>query len=193
MSPDSLDLLDKSALIAIILAQAEQIRVLTGQSTALTARIAALEARLSVPQKTPDNSSLPPSSGQKPSRPAPGRKPRRGRPGVARELDPAPDHVREVYARACSDCGAALLPADQPEVHAYDHIDLPPIKPVTTRVNLHRGACPCCGKRALATPPADMPLGSPFGPGSSAWWSTCTPARWSATAGWSRCCTGCSG
>ena len=50
-------------------------------------------------------------------------------------------------------------------MHAYDHIDLPPIKPVVTRVHLHRGRCPCCGKRVAAPTPADMPPGSPFGPG----------------------------
>jgi transposase len=58
-----------------------------------------------------------------------------------------------------------LSPADQPDVFAYDLIDLPPIKPVTTRINLHKGNCPCCGKRVAAQPPADMAPGTPFGPG----------------------------
>ena len=49
-------------------------------------------------------------------------------------------------------------------MHAYDHIDLPEIKPVVTRVNIHSGHCPCCGKRIAGAPPADMPVGSPFGP-----------------------------
>ena len=84
---------------------------------------------------------------------------------MTRELDPNPDRTLEVYAKACSGCGAKLSEADQPDLQAYDHIDLPPIKPVTTRINLHRCACPCCGKRVTATPPADMPIGSPFGPG----------------------------
>ena len=50
-------------------------------------------------------------------------------------------------------------------MHAYDHIGLPPITPVTTRVQLHSGACPGCGERVAAPAPAVMPLGSPFGPG----------------------------
>ena len=158
MHPDSLGQLDKPELIALILAQAEQ-------NAALAARVAELEARLGGPPKTPDNSSLPPSTGQKSNRPEKARRRRKGRPGVARELCPDPDHVREIYAEACMGCGAALSPTDQPEVHAYDHIDLPPIKPVTTRVVLHRGACPCCQARVAAAAPADMPIGSPFGPG----------------------------
>jgi transposase len=158
MDRESLEKLDKSELIALIVALSEQ-------NAALSARVAALEARLNIPPKTPDNSSLPPSAGQKANRPEAPKPPRKGRPGVTRALCPDPDHVREVYAKACNGCGTRLSQADQPDITAYDHIDLPPIKPVTTRVHLHRGACPCCGKRVVATPPADMPAGSPFGPG----------------------------
>jgi transposase len=50
-------------------------------------------------------------------------------------------------------------------VHAYDHVELPPIKPLTTRTNLYSGDCSCCGKTVTAKAPADMPPGSPFGPG----------------------------
>jgi transposase len=49
--------------------------------------------------------------------------------------------------------------------HAYDHVEIPPIKPTTTRTNLYSGACSCCGKSVTAEAPADMPPGSPFGPG----------------------------
>jgi len=50
---------------ALILAQAEQRTVQAAQITALQAQIAALEAKLGQPPKTPDNSSLPPSTGEK--------------------------------------------------------------------------------------------------------------------------------
>ena len=43
------------------------IRAFWAQVQSLTARVAALEARLGEPGKTPDNSSLPPSRGQKPT------------------------------------------------------------------------------------------------------------------------------
>ncbi len=55
---DTLVTLSKDDLVGLIEAQASQI-------TSLAARIAELEARLSTPRKTPDNSSTPPSKGQK--------------------------------------------------------------------------------------------------------------------------------
>lgn len=48
---------------------------------------------------------------------------------------------------------------------AYDHIELPAIKPEVTRVILHGGVCPCCARKFKAPPPPDMAQGSPFGPG----------------------------
>jgi hypothetical protein len=51
---------------------------------------------------------------------------------------------------------------------AWDHVDLRPIKPITTRINLFRATCPCCKARVTAQPPADLPEGSPFGPGLKA-------------------------
>jgi hypothetical protein len=60
------------------------------------------------------------------------------------------------------------LCADQPGVFAYEHIDLRPIRPVTTRVHLHTGCCPRCKRRVAARPPVDMRPGSPFGSGIAA-------------------------
>ena len=45
---------------------------------------------------------------------------------------------------------------------------MPPIKPVTTRINLHSGVCPCCAATFTAPVPAGMEPGSPFGPGIQA-------------------------
>jgi transposase len=79
-------------LIALILAQHEQIAAQAQQISALTARVGELEAKLSAPSKTPDNSSLPPSKGQKPNLPDPAKKkPRPSRPGVARGVPERPD------------------------------------------------------------------------------------------------------
>src|SRR3954452_17126390 len=56
---------EKDALIRALWAQ---VQALWAQVQTLTARVAELEARLGVPPKTPDNSSLPPSAGQKTNR-----------------------------------------------------------------------------------------------------------------------------
>ena len=158
MDRDALLALSKDDLIALILAQAAQI-------SALTARVADLEAKLAAPPKTPDNSSLPPSKGQKANCPDRPKAPRRGRPGVARALAEDPDHVVEATLAACPHCAHPLAAADQPDVHAYDHIDLPPIRPVVTRIHRRRGVCPCCHKRVAAPAPEGFAPGSPFGPG----------------------------
>jgi transposase len=58
----------------------------------------------------------------------------------------------------------ALTSADQVGFHAYDHIELPLIHPVITRIHRHRGVCPGCRRGFSAPPPAGMSPGSPFGP-----------------------------
>lgn len=137
---------------------------LVAQNKALVARLAELEH--GKPAKTPDNSSLPPSRGQKGNvgEPTRANKTRKGRPGAARALAENPDATRDIYAERCA-CGAALAEAGQQLARAWDHVDLPPIKPITTRLNLFRGTCPCCKAGVTAQVPADMPEGSPFGPG----------------------------
>ncbi|MFL9828000.1 hypothetical protein ABTU92_24435, partial [Rhodoplanes sp. SY1] len=132
MAPETLDSLDRDGLKQLVLQLLAQNAELLAQNKNLLARIAELEARAGRPPKTPTNSSLPPSTGRKANAPdaSRGSKGRKGRPGVARALCPTPDATREIYAPACV-CGAALSPADQPRVFAYDHVDLPPVRPVT--------------------------------------------------------------
>ena len=158
MYQDDLAKLSKEELIALVLAQAAQI-------AELTRRIAELEVKLGGPPKTPDNSSVPPSQGRKPSR-AERRaaKKRKGRPGMFRALARNPDRIIESVAEVCPHCEHALTAADQSGFHAYNHIELPPIRPVITRIHRHRGVCPSCRRGFSAPPPAGMPPGSPFGP-----------------------------
>jgi transposase len=61
-------------------------------------------------------------------------------------------------------CGTGLGIKDQTLRHAYDHIDLPPIRPVVTRVRIFGRRCPGCHRRVRGEAPATMPPGSPFGP-----------------------------
>jgi transposase len=158
--------LSRDELIALILAQHAQIEAQAQQISVLTARTGELEARLARPPETPDNSSLPPSKGQKANRPdSANRLPRPSRLGMARELTEHPDKTIEATLATCPQCDRALGPADQPEIHAYDHIDLPPIRPFVTRINRHSGVCPCCRKHVAAAVPEGLEPGSPFGPG----------------------------
>jgi transposase len=158
--------LSRDELIALILAQHAQIEARAEQINVLTARIVGLEAKLATPPRTPDNSSLLPSKGQKANLPDSAEKPpRRGRPGVARALTERPDKTIEATLTACPHCNHALGPADQSEIHAYDHIDLPPIHPFVTRIHRHSGVCPCCRKQFAVPAPEGLEPGSPFGPG----------------------------
>lgn len=157
MTPEGLDSLDKPALIQLVLAQAKHIEL-------LTARVAELDAKLGLPPKTPDNSSVPPSKGQKPSAssaPKTKAKPHRG---AHRSLHPNPTAMRPVLAMTCQGCGAEVSGVAQSVCEEYDRIEIPRIEPDVTRVQLHGGVCPCCAKRFKATPPAGLAPGSPFGP-----------------------------
>ena len=166
MSPAlDLNVLSLAEKDALILAQAEQLTAQAAQITALQAQIAALEAKLAQPPKTPDNSSLPPSKGEKPNRAERRARRRHSHPGVARALTANPDHVVAAYAESCPRCAHALSQVDQPEVVVHDHIELPPIRPVITRVHRHCGLCPACQGRFCAPAPEGVEAGSPFGPG----------------------------
>jgi transposase len=172
MPPDEIDSVNSESLKGLVLSllakiddlhehdKAQQARIdqLLARIDELLARIAELEGRAGKPPKTPTNSSVPPSRGQKTNvAGASGKKSRKGRPGVTRELCPNPDVTRNIYVEG-------VPPVDQVLAHAYDHVEIPPTKPVTTRVNLFRAELPC-GKTVTAEPPADMLPGSPFGPG----------------------------
>src|SRR4029077_4753522 len=157
MNRDALDSFSKEELIALI-------EALTKQVDVLTKRVAALEAELGKPPKTPDNSSVPPSQGHKASgesEPKPKAKPHAG---SHRRLHPNPTRRRDVLADRCEHCRADVSAVPQAAVHAYDRIEIPEIVPDVTRVTLHGGVCPCCRRRFRAAPPAGLAPGSPFGP-----------------------------
>jgi transposase len=132
---------------------------------ALLERVASLEAKLGQPPKTPGNSSLPPSRGQKSNRPPRQKRPRRKRdgPGVTRSLADAPDRVVDCHAQGCAHCGAVVGADGQALRQTYDHIELPPIRPIVTRVQIFGCRCPGCRRRLRGVAPDGMPAGSPFG------------------------------
>lgn len=149
---------EKDALILALWAQVQ----------ALTRRVEELEARLGEPPKSSSNSSIPPSRDRKANRPERPTGLRReasvGRAGGGRGLHPDPDQVIEATVRACPHCQAALGTADQRPMQVYDKIEIPPVRPVVTRVTLHGGRCRCCGHRFVAPAPVGLEAGAPFGP-----------------------------
>jgi len=160
-TPADLSTLTEAEKDALILA-------LWAQVQTLTVRVADLEARLREPTKTPGNSSLPPSKAHKANRPertgpSGPRQGSLGRQGGGRPLAAEPDQYVVAQATACAHCRAALGAGDQVLHARYDKIDLPPVRPVVTRVERYVGHCPCCGGTTLAPVPDGMEEGSPFG------------------------------
>src|SRR5919205_3793894 len=143
------------------------IHALWAQVRALTARVAELEARLGLPPKTPNNSSLPPLQGRKPNR---DHKPARtgprqgslGRKGGGRLLAEAPDETVTARPSRCAHCQAALAEADLTLTARFDKVDLPKVAPVVTRVEHYAGHCRCCGGTTLAPLPEGLEPGTPF-------------------------------
>lgn len=131
---------------------------------ALLARIQELEARLN---KTPKNSSLPPSSQHPHAKPLPrkrkSKKKRGGQPGHPkhdRPLIPTDecDDVQPLKPTECRRCGEELSGSD-PEPLRHQVWELPKIKPQVTEYQRHRLACPCCGESTCATLPPGVPQG----------------------------------
>jgi transposase len=127
-------------------------------------RIAELEARLN---KSPQNSSLPPSS-QHPHAKPPDRKPkskkrRGGQPGHARHERPLLpsgdcDDIQILKPTECRRCGTTLRGSD-PEPLRHQVWELPDIKPIVTEYQRHRLDCPACG----ASTCGELPVGVPHG------------------------------
>lgn len=142
------------------------IHALWSQARVLSVRMAELEARLG-PAKTPDNSSTPPAAGRKPNRPdKPVRSgPRQGslgRKGGGRLLCESPDETVTARPACCAHCRAAFDAADCVLAARYDKVDLPPVRPVTTRVERFQARCGRCGQTTLALLPEGLEGATPF-------------------------------
>ena len=122
-APDlsKLSVAEKDALILALFEQLAMAHQRIGEQDKTIAeqaeRIAALEAkleRLNRPSKTPDNSSMPPSKGQKKDRAEPDhdRPRRKSRPGAGRSLHANPDRVIDATLRRQSVWSRARLSAN---------------------------------------------------------------------------------
>jgi transposase len=138
----------------------------------LLVRIAQLEAQVEQLQrqgkgKTPQNSSLPPSSqhphAKPPARKRKSKKKRGGQPGHKKHQRPLIptkecDDVQRLKPTACRRCGERLSGGD-PEPLRHQVWELPEIKPHVTEYQRHRLACPCCGETTCAALPPGVPEG----------------------------------
>src|SRR3954465_15796619 len=143
------------------------IHTLRAQGRALTVGLGELGAKLDLPPKTADNSSLPPSRGKKPNREdQPARTgPRQGslgRQGGGRRLAEAPDETVTARPSRCAHCQAALAEAGLTLTARFDKVDLPKVAPMVTRVEAYAGDCRCCGGPPLAPLPEGLEPGTPF-------------------------------
>jgi transposase len=141
------------------------IRALLAENAELKARIEALERQAK--GKTPQNSSLPPSTQHPHARPQPpkrkSKRNRGGQPGHEkheRPLIPTDqcDDVQTLKPSECRRCGAKLSGSDS-EPLRHQVWELPEIEPIVTEYQRHRLTCPCCGETTCAELPAGVPQG----------------------------------
>jgi transposase len=122
------------------------------------------------PVKTPENSSVPPSRGQKANRvERRGRKlgPKRGHVGVS-WMRSEPDVVVACRPRACGGCGELLPQTGGRRVGRSQVTELPPFEPVVIEAWQYAATCARCGAQTTGTYPAGLEPWRTFGPGVEA-------------------------
>ena len=138
----------------------------------LLVKIAKLEAELEALRrqgkgKTPQNSSLPPSTQHPHAKPASrkrkSKKKRGGQPGHPKHERPLVptedcDGVESLKPKECRRCGEKLSGSD-PEPLRHQVWELPEIKPLVTEYQRHRLCCPACGETTCAELPVGVPQG----------------------------------
>jgi transposase len=180
MDGEALDRLSREELLALLARQAE---VIGRQRDELAEREAAIErrdekiraleeelAQFRRPAKTPENSSVPPSRGQKANRAAGRRRkagPKRGHVGVSRGRS-EPDVVVECRPRACAGCGEALAQTGGRRVGRSQVTDLPAFAPVVIEARQYALTCARCGRQTVGSYPAGLEPRRTFGPGIEA-------------------------
>lgn len=131
----------------------------------LLSHIDALQTEVSRLKKTPQNSSLPPSTQHPHAKPlaktSKSKKKRGGQPGHAkheRPLIPTDqcDDVQPLKPAACRRCGTKLSGRDSVPLR-HQVWEVPPIKPHVTEYQRHRLACPHCGETTCAELPPGVP------------------------------------
>lgn len=157
---------------AIIRRLLQRIAQLEAENAELRTRVVELEAKVDALQrqrkgKTPENSSLPPSSRHPHARAQPpkgkSKNKRGGQPGHGkhqRPLIPTEQCTRVEVCKPdrCRRCGRKLVGSD-PAPLRHQVWELPEIKPLVTEYQRHRLTCPACGEISCGQLPPGVPEG----------------------------------
>jgi len=152
---------------AIIRALMAQVAEFKSQVAGLQAEVAALKLELGKHTRTPQNSSLPPSTQHPHARPASTRgkskRKRGGQPGHRRHeraLIPVEEcqEVVTLKPERCRRCGTSLVGDDESPLR-HQVWELPEMKPLVTEYQRHRLSCPCCQETTCASLPPGVPTG----------------------------------
>jgi len=125
------------------------------------------EEKTKKPPATPENSSVPPSQGEKKNQSSvsakPKHGPKKGHPKWEREWVEKPDEIREFRPKSCSGC-AYDLSKEQGEVVDKSQItEIPPVVAKVIEVHQIEVTCPGCGQQERGVPPAGLELNRTFG------------------------------
>ena len=170
MTRAELDSLSREDLIALVLAQAEEMAALQATMSQLQADYAALRLKFEKgkpPPTTSSNSSQPPSRDQKPNLPPPHAKRKHGPPAGhakhARQFVAEPDHVVEVKAERCARCAADLHCQAGELIDVNQITEVPPAQAEVIEVRQYAVTCPECGQTEITQPPPGLEMTRSFG------------------------------
>lgn len=169
MTREELARLSRDELIEVVLRLRQTIAGFPADLEQVRHRISELEEQLRRPAKTPENSSVPPSQGQKANQPpadpsAPARGPKNGHRGATRAASAEPTMRVELRVPCCGCCGADLAAVEQTPTERRQVVELPPVKPVVIEAVAHQALCPQCGETTVAPFPPAFPAPQSFGP-----------------------------
>lgn len=162
MNADELRGLSHEELLELICRQQEELAERDATIRGLEEELAQFRR----PAKTPENSSVPASRGQKANRPERrGRKrgPKRGHLGTSRQRS-EPDLVVVCRPTVCDGCGGPLPETGGQRVGRSQVVELPPVRPIVIEAHQYAVTCAGCGTRTVAAYPEGLEPRRTFGP-----------------------------
>jgi transposase len=173
MSDEELERLSRDELLELVRRQRDALVEHEAAVERRDEKIRALEDELLAfrrPVKTPENSSVPPSRGQKANRVDVRRRkrgPKRGHIGTSR-VRSEPDVVVACRPSACDGCGELLPQTGGRRVGRSQVVEVPPFEPVVIEGWQYAMTCGHCGVETRGTYPAGLEPHRTFGPGVEA-------------------------